>query len=57
VDSSVPRWSTEVHQADWIAPRLASWEDEPAITLVVPAGFAAYARVLHPAPSRARRVT
>jgi hypothetical protein len=37
-----------VHQADWIAPRLASWEDESAITLVVPAGFAAYARVLHP---------
>jgi hypothetical protein len=37
-----------VHQADWIAPRLASGQDEYTITLVVPAGFEAYARVLHP---------
>jgi hypothetical protein len=38
-----------VHQAGWIAPRLAPWEDEYTITIVVPAGFEAYARVLHPA--------
>lgn len=37
-----------MHQADWIAPRLASWDDEYTITIVVPAGFGAYARVLHP---------
>ena len=37
-----------MHQADWIAPRLAPWEDEYTITSVVPAGFEAYARVLHP---------
>jgi hypothetical protein len=48
VASNVPRWSSDVHQADWIAPRLAPWEDEHTITIVVPAGFEAYARVLHP---------
>jgi len=37
-----------VHQADWIAPRLASGQDEYTTTLVVPAGFEAYARILHP---------
>jgi hypothetical protein len=47
VASNVPRWSSDVHQADWIAPRLAPW-DEHTITIVVPAGFEAYARVLHP---------
>lgn len=36
-----------MHQADWIAPRLSSW-DEYTVTIVVPAGFEAYARVLHP---------
>jgi hypothetical protein len=49
VGSNAPRWSSDVHQADWIAPRLAPWEDEYTITIVVPAGFEAYARVLHPA--------
>jgi hypothetical protein len=48
VDSGAPRWSGDVSQADWIAPRLASWEDGYTITIVVPAGFEAYARVLHP---------
>lgn len=38
-----------MRQADWIAPRLARWEGEYPITIVVPAGFEAYARVLHPA--------
>ncbi len=37
-----------MHQADWIAPRLGPWEGEHVITIVVPAGFEAYARVLHP---------
>lgn len=37
-----------MHRADWIAARLAPWEDEYTITVVVPAGFEAYARVLHP---------
>jgi hypothetical protein len=49
VGSITPRWSSDVHQADWIAPRLAPWEGEDTITVVVPAGFEAYARVLHPA--------
>jgi hypothetical protein len=39
--------------ADWIAPRLAPWDDEYTITIVVPAGFEAYARVLHPAETLA----
>ena len=47
--SNAPSWSSDVHQADWIASRLAPWEDEYTITVVVPAGFEAYARVLHPA--------
>ena len=38
-----------MHRADWIAARLALWQDEYTITIVVPAGFEAYARVLHPA--------
>ncbi len=37
-----------MHQADWIGPRLAPWEDQYTITIFVPAGFEAYARVLHP---------
>jgi hypothetical protein len=49
VGSNAPRWSADVHRADWIAARLAPWEDEYKITIVVPAGFEAYARVLHPA--------
>jgi hypothetical protein len=51
VDSGGPRWSGDVHQADWIAPRLAPWDGEYTVALVVPAGFEAYARVLHPAES------
>ena len=37
-----------MHQADWIAERLTPWEGQYAITIAVPAGFEAYARVLHP---------
>jgi hypothetical protein len=47
--SIAPRWSSDVRQADWIASRLAPWEGDYTITIVVPAGFEAYARVLHPA--------
>lgn len=42
-----PAWSTAVGAADWIAHRLAPFAT--AVTAVVPAGFPAYARVLHPA--------
>jgi hypothetical protein len=49
IDGEAPRWSGDVHQADWIGPRLTPWDESYAATAVVPAGFAAYARVLHPA--------
>jgi hypothetical protein len=49
VDGYAPRWSDDVGQAGWIAERLTPWEDEYPVTIVVPAGFEAYARVLHPA--------
>lgn len=49
VDGDVPRWSGDVHQADWIGSRLSPWEgSQYPITILVPAGFEAYARVLHP---------
>lgn len=41
------RWSVAVNEATWIAERLGPFG--AAVTSVVPAGFAAYARVLHPA--------
>ena len=40
-------WSVAVDEAAWIAPRLAPFEDCTAGS-VVPTGFAAYARLLHP---------
>jgi hypothetical protein len=49
VSSNAPRWSDDVRQADWIASRLSPWADGHVITIVVPTGFEAYARVLHPA--------
>ena len=48
MDGNAPRWSVDVRQSDWIAPRLAPWEGDYTATVVVPAGFEAYARVLHP---------
>lgn len=42
-----PQWSVAVDQAAWIADRLA--EFGTTVSSVVPAGFEAYARVLHPA--------
>jgi hypothetical protein len=41
------RWSSAIDQARWIAERLGSFADD--VTSVVPAGFDAYARILHPA--------
>jgi hypothetical protein len=49
MDGNEPRWSSDVHQADWIGPRLAPWGGDHIASIVVPSGFAAYARVLHPA--------
>lgn len=51
------QWSSAVEAARWIAERLASFATP--VTAVVPAGFDAYARVLHPAeapPWGGRRV-
>ncbi|HEX4216810.1 MAG TPA: hypothetical protein VHZ02_00450, partial [Acidimicrobiales bacterium] len=47
--SSAPSvsWSTEVGQADWIAERLFA-ADRSAIASIVPDGFDAYSRLLHP---------
>ena len=41
-------WSTDVRQVGWIRRRLGPFESGE-VTSVVPAGFEAYARVLHPA--------
>jgi hypothetical protein len=45
--SPIPRWSFDVSQADWVKKRL---DDLMAGTVfsIVPAGFDAYARILHP---------
>jgi hypothetical protein len=44
--AAAPEWSDQVHEADWIADRLSQvW----TVASVVPGGFEAYARVLHPA--------
>jgi len=49
VDTSAgPSWSEAAGEADWIGERL-SRSGTPTVTSVVPAGFEAYARVLHPA--------
>jgi len=41
-------WSDDVGQADWIGPRLVPF-GSGVVTSVVPGGFPAYARILHPA--------
>jgi hypothetical protein len=56
-DPSDPAWPPEVElQTDlepsrWIAPRLTPWDAVVGspVTLVVPSGYPAYVRVLHPA--------
>ncbi len=45
---SQPAWSDEIAAADWIGPRLLPFDDH-RVASVVPGGFEAYARVLHPA--------
>ena len=45
--SDQPEWSDDVDQADWIAGRIAPFGE--GVVSVVPAGFEAYARILHPA--------
>ncbi len=47
-------WSADVHQAEWIRDRLGPFESGE-VTSVVPGGFEAYARVLHPAHDSAGR--
>jgi hypothetical protein len=42
------KWSTRVQEADWIGERLRPPEDF-CVGSIVPQGFPAYARVLHPA--------
>jgi hypothetical protein len=48
VSDAEPAWSDETGQASWIRARLAPF-DAYLVTSVIPAGFEAYARVLHPA--------
>ena len=45
MDGGGLRWTGDVSPGEWIAPRLSSFGQ---VTSVVPRGFAAYARVLHP---------
>ncbi len=49
-------WSAAVEEANWIAERLGPFAAD--VSSVVPAGFEAYARVLHPAeePTRGHRL-
>ncbi len=47
-------WSADVGQAEWIRGRLHLFESGE-VTSVVPTGFEAYARVLHPAHDSAAR--
>lgn len=48
VSDTEPAWSGETGQASWIDERLAPF-NAYVVTSVVPGGFEAYARVLHPA--------
>lgn len=47
-----PNWSEAVEEADWIADRLSPFGE--CVASVVPGGFEAYARVLHPAEAPRR---
>ena len=51
VPSAEVSWSADIGAADWIASRLAKFGE--SVISVVPDGFDAYARVLHPADSLA----
>lgn len=55
VNSSPPAPASDAGAAEWIAPRLT--ETFGAVCRTIPTGFAAYARILHPAdPGRARQL-
>lgn len=45
-----PVWTADVSSGAWLRPRLEGWGDADGtpVTSVVPSGFEAYARVLHP---------
>ena len=45
--SPTPRWSFDVSQADWVKERLNDLMTG-TVSSIVPAGFDAYARILHP---------
>ena len=47
-----PSWSTRVDEADWIAERLLA-PLESVVASIVPGGFDAYVRLLHPIGARA----
>jgi hypothetical protein len=47
-----PSWSTRVDEADWIAERLRA-PHEQVVASIVPGGFDAYVRLLHPIGARA----
>lgn len=47
-ESAAPDWSEDAGQAGWIGERLAPFSSYQ-VTSVVPGGYEAYARVLHPA--------
>lgn len=42
-------WSTDVRQGDWIRSRLLPWTFPMQPGAIVPTGFPAYCRILHPA--------
>ena len=48
-----PKWTPDASVGAWLAPRLCAWGegDGTAVTAVVPGGYEAYARVLHPVGS------
>ena len=52
-----PRWSSDIGQANWLTERLDDFKGGKVASLV-PSGFEAYARVLHPVetPERGRRL-
>jgi hypothetical protein len=52
-----PRWSFDVSQAEWVKERLDDFM-AGTVTSIVPAGFEAYARILHPVetPLRGARI-
>lgn len=45
-----PVWTSEVALGEWLLPRLQGWGEHAGtpVTALVPGGFDAYARVLHP---------